>query len=208
MSCRFHWDTSKVFMISHEHKCIFIHVPKCAGESVETALMGRPNWEKDDPNYKSLGLPANSNVGEDKHYTLAQWKENENFNNYFKFSIVRNPWAATYSFYKYRKKRDNFPHKFNSWVECVNPNLWKGFLSPFKYLKIGNDMPVDHIAKFENLDIEWAYICGRLGIPNQPLPRRNQTGYNDEYRSYYNQKSIEYVYSKLSEEINFFHYEF
>tara|TARA_Y100000361_G_scaffold65879_1_gene57855 strand:- start:4275 stop:4787 length:513 start_codon:yes stop_codon:yes gene_type:complete len=170
--------------------------------------MGRPNWEKDDPNYKSLGLPANSNVGEDKHYTLAQWKENENFNNYFKFSIVRNPWAATYSFYKYRKKRDNFPHKFNSWVECVNPNLWKGFLSPFKYLKIGNDMPVDHIAKFENLDIEWAYICGRLGIPNQPLPRRNQTGYNDEYRSHYNQKSIEYVYSKLSEEINFFHYEF
>ena len=106
------------------------------------------------------------------------------------------------------KKRDNFPHKFNSWVECVNPNLWKGFLSPFKYLKIGNDMPVDHIAKFENLDIEWAYICGRLGIPNQPLPRRNQTGYNDEYRSHYNQKSIEYVYSKLSEEINFFHYEF
>ena len=25
-------------MISHEHKCIFIHIPKCAGTSIESAL--------------------------------------------------------------------------------------------------------------------------------------------------------------------------
>ena len=25
-------------MISHEHKCIFIHISKCAGSSIETAF--------------------------------------------------------------------------------------------------------------------------------------------------------------------------
>ena len=25
-------------MISHKHKCIFIHIPKCAGSSIETAF--------------------------------------------------------------------------------------------------------------------------------------------------------------------------
>ena len=63
-------------MISHIHNCIFIHIPKCAGESIETALMGRPNWEKDDPNYKFLEEPKDSLVGQDKHYTIGQWKTN------------------------------------------------------------------------------------------------------------------------------------
>ena len=87
-------------MISHEHKCIFIHVPKCAGESIETALMGRPNWESDDPNYASLGLPDDSKIGQDKHYTISQWKDHINFTNYFKFSFVRNPWDRVYSAYR------------------------------------------------------------------------------------------------------------
>ena len=25
-------------MVSHKHKCIFIHIPKCAGTSIEEAL--------------------------------------------------------------------------------------------------------------------------------------------------------------------------
>lgn len=195
-------------MISHKHKCIFIHIPKCAGESIETALMGRPNWEKDDPNYKSLNLPSNSDMGKDKHYGVMQYQNYKCFNDYFKFSIIRNPWAATYSFYKYRQKRDSFPHTFTEWVNCVNPNLWKGFLSPFKYLKINNNLNVDFIGKFENLELDWAYICGRLNLPQQKLPHKNQTGKSDDFRIYYNSQTKDYVYNKMKEEITYFQYQF
>ena len=73
---------------------MFIHVPKTAGESIETVLMGHPNWEKDDPKYEGLNLPQDSCQGEDKHYKISQWINHDKFESYFKFSIVRNPWAS------------------------------------------------------------------------------------------------------------------
>lgn len=195
-------------MISHEHKCIFIHIPKCAGESVETALMGRPNWGKDDLNYKLLDLPQGSPAGDDKHYTINKWRNNENFKKYFKFSIVRNPWSAAYSFYKYRKKIDHFPHEFGDWVSCVNPKLWKDFMSPLRYLRVENEIAVDYIAKFENLKIEWAYLCGRMNIENKALPHKNDSTNRENYRDHYNKKTRDFIYLKMKEDIDFFKYDF
>ena len=34
--------------ISHTHRCIFIHIPKCAGTSVETALGMHRDWRVED----------------------------------------------------------------------------------------------------------------------------------------------------------------
>lgn len=195
-------------MISHIHNCIFIHIPKCAGESIETALMGRPNWEKDDPNYKFLEQPKDSLVGQDKHYTIGQWKTNYYYNAYFKFSIVRNPWAASFSFYKYRKKRDNFPHSFNEWVACVNNKVFSKFLSPLNYLQEGNHIPLDYIGRFENLKHEWNIICDQLKIKAKKLPHINKTLNKSNYRDHYNKKSIDIVYKNMKKDINYFKYEY
>lgn len=195
-------------MISHIHNCIFIHIPKCAGESIETALMGRPNWEKDDPNYKYLEEPIDSKIGEDKHYTIEQWKSNFFFCKYFKFSIVRNPWAATHSFYKYRKLRDKFSHSFDEWIHAVNPRIFKDFLSPLKYILVNNQNKLDYIGKFENLNYHWGIICDKLNIKNNTLPHRNKTPQEHSYKKYYNKKSIDLVYKKMREDIDYFKYEY
>lgn len=194
-------------MISDKYKCIFIHVPKAAGESVETALMGRPNWEKDDPNYASLNLPKDSVVGDNKHYTIEQWKNHICFEAYFKFSFVRNPWSAAYSFYQYRKKRDQFNHNFNDWVRLINPKFWKEFLSPLKYLLINNKEGVDFIGKFEDIEADWDYICYRLSI-NIQLPHANKSQNSSGYSQYYNNNSRDIVYKHLKQDIDYFNYNF
>ena len=194
-------------MISDKHRCIFIHVPKTAGESIETALMGRPNWEKDDPNYSSLNLPEDSKIGEDKHYTIAQWKDHMCFDGYFKFSFVRNPWDSAYSFYQYRKKRDQFNHSFTDWVKLINPRFWKDFLSPLKYILLDGKEGVDFIGRFEDIEADWDYVCYRLNIDLE-LPHVNKSVNKLDYLNHYDDASRDIVYKHLKEDIEYFNYSF
>ena len=195
-------------MISHKHKCIFIHVPKTAGESIETALMGHPNWEKDDPQWKTLNLPPDSEVGDDKHYRLHKWASNPFFEEYFKFSFVRNPWDAAVSLYHYDKKRRNFPHSFKEWITGINPALWKRFLNQLSFITLNGKVGVDFVGRYESLERDWAYISGRLGIPYSPLPHANPSSSRKHYTEYYDDFSREFIREKCSADIDFFGYAF
>lgn len=65
-----------------KYKCIFIHVPKTAGVSVAKSLLGKPtvHWS---------ALNCRLIFGK------------EDFNNYFKFSFVRNPFTRLISAYEF-----------------------------------------------------------------------------------------------------------
>lgn len=82
-------------MISHKHKVIFIHIPKCAGSSVETAF--GINVNDNQLNEENLFGWDNKNKIYLQHATPQQlidlkilspkiWDE------YYKFVIVRNSW--------------------------------------------------------------------------------------------------------------------
>lgn len=198
-------------MISHKHKCIFIHAPKTAGESMETVLMGRPNWEKDDPNWKSLGLPSDSKVGQDKHWPLDMWKGSPYFEEYFKFGFVRNPWDAAVSFFHYRQRRHDDPTDsltFEEYIKIVNPILWSDYLAPLRFFMVNGKVGMDFIGRFETLERDWAYVCGRLGMINLPLPRVNEDTKKDHYSDYYTDFSREYIREKCAKDIEYFGYTF
>ena len=65
-------------MISHEHKCIFVHIGRCAGTSIEQWVCGA-DWWTIEP--------------ETKHLLASQARAlyKDYWDRYFKFSIVRNP---------------------------------------------------------------------------------------------------------------------
>ncbi|PLR18886.1 hypothetical protein SGCZBJ_24950 [Caulobacter zeae] len=75
-------------MISHQYRCIFVHIPRCAGTSIETWISGGDWWTID----------AGS-----KHLLASQAKAAyaEFWDDYFKFSIVRNPYDRVISCLKY-----------------------------------------------------------------------------------------------------------
>ena len=69
-----------------DFQCIFVHIPKTAGMSICQSLFG------------------NLAGG---HATLADYQiifAKHEFDNYFKFSFVRNPWDRVYSAYNFLKK--------------------------------------------------------------------------------------------------------
>lgn len=107
-------------MISHAHRCIFLHIPKCAGTSVETALghldghAGRDGQDHRPLRFLETPVPLQAFFGIDNLRIMknrirrprpAANPRNlltvtpEQYARYFKFPIVRNPWDRLYSVY-------------------------------------------------------------------------------------------------------------
>ena len=93
-------------MISHKHKFIFIHIPKCGGTSVEQTLLKNEDipeerilkWnltEEEQQEYRLYYKYGNIDV---QHRKIDQYKT-ENEKNYFTFTFVRNPWERFLSEY-------------------------------------------------------------------------------------------------------------
>ena len=77
-------------MISHKHQCIFIHIPRTGGTSIEHWFLNHTMGNKN--------LPL-------KHLTAPQAKliYKDYWNDYYKFSIIRNPYNRFVSMFRYQK---------------------------------------------------------------------------------------------------------
>tara|TARA_Y100000310_G_scaffold169126_1_gene169119 strand:- start:97 stop:837 length:741 start_codon:yes stop_codon:yes gene_type:complete len=81
-------------MINHEHKFIFLHIPKCAGTSIGYTLntiLGIGDPRQVDDEYGGFKV---------HHDILTK----EMLEEYFVFTFVRNPWSRLVSNYTYRKE--------------------------------------------------------------------------------------------------------
>ena len=70
-----------------------------------------------------------------------------------------------------------------------------------------NELLVDFVGRFENLEADFAKICDHIGI-STTLPKLNVAKNRKPYQEYYNKKTKELVKQTFKEDIELLGYEF
>jgi hypothetical protein len=173
-------------VICHPYGCVFVHIPKTAGISVEHVfldLMGL-TWDtraalllrhNDDP---SRGPPRLAHLKASEYVSCGYLTQQE-FDRYFKFSFVRNPWDRLVSEYKYRGHPVRMDFKTYLFRHLPKPGFTDTYChivpqSEFLFDELGT-LLVDFVGRYESLQTDFETVCARLGIPPSPLPHANRS---------------------------------
>jgi Sulfotransferase family len=200
-------------MISFQKRFLFIHIPKTAGNSIQSVLRDYSEDQlvalrKEQDGIERFGL-RNPKYKIKKHSTLSEYHDalgDEQFRNLYKFTCVRNPWDRMVSYY---------------FTPTQNPETWnrKKFrriiskaVSVADYLRLdnGEENPfanVDYIMRFENLADDFRAVCRAIGISPPALPQYNRST-RQHYSKYYDGELREFVRSRFAAEIERFEYVF
>lgn len=201
-------------MIFHEHRCIFIHIPKCAGSSITEFFL--PNFEFDifTPNYNVLFGWCPKRKIHLQHATVKQLLETkliteEQWNSYFKFTFVRNPWDRAYSDFLWMKKElgvnDSFKNfllkegKFYNNLRDYTNIKYRGdhLLNQTEFFDLSGQYKLDYVGKFENFDNDIKQILTKIGISEKFNSHINKSDKRLEHYSKFYNKHNRNLVSKL-----------
>ncbi|ELS03996.1 Sulfotransferase family [Xenococcus sp. PCC 7305] len=216
-------------LISYSHKFIFFHVTKAAGTSVKEALK---KYAEEPNRFKMKRPPKEKNGKPNKLYELWQsslWHAKakdvkkefpEEYDNFYKFAFVRNPWDWQVSYYHFILKETthirhelvkNMPGGFEEYLEWViatkNP-FPKGATKLQKEIIVepNGELNIDYLGRYETLNDDFDHVCQVLNLQTS-LPRLNQSKHRD-YRGYYNDRTRKLVADNFQEDIELFGYSF
>lgn len=175
-------------MISHSHRCVFVHIPKCGGQSVErifiedcgltwegrAPLLLRPN---DNPD---AGPPRLAHLTY-RDYLRYGYADGALMREYFVFSVVRNPYARALSLYRYLRYDASMPFaEFVVDVLCwqvKNKGDMYWFMSPqFEYVCDAKGLiGVDQWVRLEDIDDKLPALLQKVGVSVSQIPHANKT---------------------------------
>ena len=173
-------------LLSHHHKTIFVHIPKCAGQSVETAFLSDLGlkWETRAPlllrhnKTPELGPPRLAHLIA-RDYVRHRYVPQEMFNAYYRFAIVRNPWSRTVALYRHLQLSMTFHEFVSVWLTDqfakgeAAEKYW--FVKPqMEFIAHRGEKLVDDIIRFERLDEEFPRVVAATGL-KAALPHVNKS---------------------------------
>lgn len=208
-------------MISHKHRCIFVHIPKTGGTSVEDLIWPSHAKRSDADLWMGfIDLYRNKyQTGGLQHLCASQIREEIGdtvFDNYFKFSIVRNPWDKAVSQYVYMSKRTDLREYigmgpkdgFKRYLNLISSRKHVQWEPQVSFLLDANrNCIVDYIGRFENFNHSVELIARKIGIPISKIPHTNK-GKRRDVEEYYDSESREIVAAMYEEDIKAFGYSF
>jgi Sulfotransferase family len=200
-------------MISLQKSFLFVHIPKTAGNSIQSVLREYAEDQlvalrKEQDGIERFGL-RNPKYKVKKHSTLGEYHDalgDEQFGKLYKFTCVRNPWDRMVSYH---------------FTPTQNPETWdrqkfraiiSKAVSVPDYLRLGNGEEdpfanVDYIMRFENLADDFRAVCTAISISPPTLPQYNRSS-REHYSKYYDDELREFVRARFASEIERFDYRF
>lgn len=201
-------------MIGFKKQFIFLHPPRTGGTSVENYL--RDYTEFPDQITRQGNL---------RHFPMHMYSEifGKSIKDFYKFSIVRNPWDRMVSYYfhlfgEYREEafdqmlmlagkkgklqQGGFPREGTPYFDFTSCTQWLN--EDIRY-----EGRVEHI-RFENLQEDFENVCGILDIVKRKLDWTNRTiGVDREhYSKYYNEKRADVIAEVYADDIESFNYKY
>jgi hypothetical protein len=218
-------------MISHKLRTIFIHVTKTAGSSIEVAMdaVEQRNKGTTDP---ATGEHVNVVTGDEKHLSAKACKilvGEDTWNEYFKFTVVRNPWDRFHSLWWNGRNVGNrhdleLPEYSEYFLERSLNGKLRGLLQgrlrihqrfwpQVEFLRSANGrVEMDKICRFESIDADFAEVADRIGLPSRDLPKilmkNRQPSSRRFYADDYDEKTRALVADVYRDDIQEFGYRF
>lgn len=196
--------------LENDNKIIFIHIPKAAGNALIKTLF----------NQSATG-----------HDPLLRYKKNDlvKYTNFYKFSVVRNPWDRLVSAYFYLKQggigffdkefADKFLNDCDEFNEFVlklesDPHFlgkilsWVHFCPQVSFLQDETGrIAVDRVVKLEYISSDISLLCKDLNLPDKQMVKDNQSK-RGSYQDYYTEKTKSIVAKIYKEDIQQLGYNF
>lgn len=185
-----HWYNIKV---SEEKKFVWFRVFKNASGTI---------WEALDPEVPDLKGKRPS-------------KYPSEYNDYFKFAFVRNPWDRIVSCYFHKivtEKSSEFSACFGKSFEFFVDYISKIDMAHANpHIKLQTRLiPVhrcDFIGKIDNFKEDFKFVCDTIGIEMRDLGHKHQTEHV-HYSKYYNNRTRKIIAALYEEDIKTFGFEF
>ena len=213
-------------MISHKHKCIFIHIAKCAGSTIENAF-DVDIADQSPNNHKNLFGWDNTHKLYLQHATPQELIDyghidNKIWDSYYKFVVVRNSWDKSISDFFWMRKKEHLRGLFIEYLDRsgvfkskltdnTNPEYRGDHLTKqVDYFKLnGNLINYDRVLYFDQLASELPKVAKDLGLANNFFDKRvNVISGKLHYSKYFSHQMIKKVEEVYKEDIDFFDFKF
>lgn len=218
-------------MISHKYKCIFIHIPKCAGTSIEAALGHHDQYSGPGmQDHRTLAQIEPWSLGKAltgpslqadirRMYMALRQSHNpanrmtvtrDQYDSYFRFSIVRDPWSRAVSWYKNVLRDKAHQRTYNKGLTSFGAFMahyaGKRALRPqtFWLCNRAGEIDLDHIGRFENISDEFEVIRERLGAADLQFPWLIKSDKKEDISHHLDERTDALIRSVYAREIELF----
>jgi len=225
-------------IISHTYRYIFIKSTKTAGTSIEAALsnycsgpdivtpLGNYSVNRDETGaWVHKAMNEGNYRQHDDAVTIKSSLPPEVWNEYFKFSVARNPWERTLSRFFWNHRNDPTLKPKKELIRMLGTasgefetarNLFRQFLSAGRldtndrFYVIDGKLCVDYVVRYEDLAENLGVVCRKVGLPKMTLPHL-KSGIRSpgiHYSAYYDDETRDIVAQAHRKDIDLFGYRF
>lgn len=204
-------------IISFRHRFIFTAIPKTATHAFRVAL--RPQLAPNDWEQcvlfekKYFPVQALAEIGHG-HLSLSEIKPfilPQMFENFFKFCVVRNPFDRFVSFCRFINRDNELMQKdsLETMKRIISDKSIHSeilFRPQFEFVTdVNENLLVDDICRFENLQNDFDEVCKKLNFPQTNLEKINSTD-STKYRNFYDEELTQMVREFYRKDFEIFDY--